>query len=162
MVVATTTWQHFQIRFSEWWAAILLFSLGTYISMHPGMMTDPHSGTLWTGMTRIMPQETWGLAAVVVGGARLAALYVNGHHARTPAVRLAAAFFSAFFFTQLTVGLYNSGLQNTGIITYSLVVLADIYSGFRASQDVTFVSRRARLVATESGGDNGRVAEERS
>lgn len=162
MVAVATTWQHFQVRFSEWFVAIVMFGIGVYITLHPGMMTDPRSGILWTGMVGMMSQESWGLAAAIIGGARLGALYVNGHHARTPTIRLIAAFFSAFFFTQLTVGLLKSGLSNTGVVTYACVVLADIYSGFRASQDVTFVSRRNRPIVTESGRDVGRIVEKRT
>lgn len=153
-MVVSTTWQHFQVRFSEWFAAITLFGWGVYLIIHPGMMLDPRVASLWTGMVAIMPQETWGLAAVLTGACRLAALYVNGHHSRTPLIRLIASFFSAFVWTQVSVGLWKAGVPNTGVWLYPCLVAADIYSAFRASGDVTLVSKRLRE-SEESGGGSG-------
>lgn len=141
-MVVSTTWQHFQVRFSEWFAAFALFGWGVYLIVHPGMMLDSRVAALWTGMVAIMSQESWGLIAVLTGACRLGALYVNGHHTRTPAVRLVASFFSAFVWTQVSIGLWKAGVPNTGIWVYPCLVVADIYSAFRASGDVTLVSKR--------------------
>ncbi len=153
MVVDTTTWQHFQVRFSEWFNALALFGWGVYVILHPTMMLDPRVAALWSGMLAIMGQESWGLAAVLTGACRLGALYVNGHHARTPAIRLVASFFSAFVWTQISVGLWKAGVPNTGIWLYPCLVLADIYSAFRASGDVTLISRRLEPVTRKSRDD---------
>lgn len=149
-----TTWQHFQARFAEWFNASVLFIWGINVVLHPSMFEDTEA--LYAGMLRIMSQTSWGLIAVIVGLVRLAALYVNGHHARTPTVRLIASFFSAFVFTQVFIGLWNSGVANTGFPVYAGLICADIYSAFRASQDVTFVSHRARVALAESGREQSR------
>lgn len=144
MIVATTkttVWKHFQARFAEWFNAGILFSWGAYVILHPGMMTDPRVSALWQGLLRVAAQETWGMLALIVGFARMAALYVNGSHRRTPMVRLIASFFSAFILTQIVVGLFNGDGPNTGRIIYPALILADIYSAFRASADMTFVAR---------------------
>lgn len=139
-----TTWLHFQARFAEWFSGAILFSFGCYLILHPSMFQDERVSALWAGMNSIMAQPTWGLVAVIVGLCRLAALYVNGQHKRTPAIRLVASFFSAFVWTQVVIGLWKSNVPNTGVTIYTGMVAADIYSAFRASQDVTFVSDRAR------------------
>lgn len=157
-MVVSTTWQHFQVRFSEWFGAIVLFAWGIYVTLNPGLFTDPRTGVLFEGMNQIMPQQSWGLMAVIVGGSRLGALYINGHHTRTPTVRLIASFFSAFVWTQVTLGLYHAGIPNTGLIIYTAMVAADIYSAFRASADVTLVSRRLRQENEGSRGDRSNEA----
>ncbi len=150
IVESYTTWQHFQARFAEWFSGIALFGFGSYLILHPGLFMDPRVAALWQGMAAMMAQQTWGLVGVLVGGARLSALYVNGRHTRTPAVRLVASFFSAFIWTQVVIGLWKADVPNTGLIIYPLMVVADIYSAFRASQDMTFVSHRERSVKAES------------
>lgn len=143
-MIVSTTWQHFQVRFSEWFGATCLFAWGVYLTLHPEMMTNPKNGEVFHGMLDIMPQPSWGLAGTIVGMARLAALYVNGHHTRTPTIRLATSFVSALVWTQVLVGFYKSGFANPGIVLYTCLIAADIYSAFRASGDVTLLSRRLR------------------
>ncbi len=160
-MVISTTWQHFQVRFSEWFGAACLFAWGVYVTLKPGMFTGEAAKVMFSGMVAIMPQQSWGLMAVLVGFARLSALYVNGHHTRTPSIRLVASFFSAFVWTQVVVGLYNAGVPQTGVVIYTGMVCADIYSAFRASGDVTLVSKRLRVSNEESPGDAG-ISETRS
>ena len=154
-MVISTTWQHFQVRFSEWFGAGCLFAWGIYVTLHPSMFTAPATATVFAGMNAIMPQQSWGLMATLVGFTRLAALYVNGHHTRTPSVRLVASFFSAFVWTQVVVGLFNAHVAQTGVVIYTGMILADIYSAFRASGDVTLVSRRLREENEGSRSDAG-------
>jgi hypothetical protein len=146
MIVATTTkqttWQHFQARFAEWQNATILTIWGSYVILHPGMFVAPKSGAIFIGLISVASQETWGMMALLVGVCRAAALYINGKHARTPAIRLISSFFSAFIITQIFVGLLNSGTPTTGLAVYPVLILADIYSAFRASADMTFVARQ--------------------
>lgn len=135
-------WKHFAARALEWQNAAILTCWGAYVILHPGMFTDPRVANLWTGLIKIAAQETWGIVAFAVGFARLAALYVNGRHTRTPLVRLVTSFFSAFVWTQVVIGMANSAVPNTGLVVYTGLVLADIYSAFRASADVTYVARQ--------------------
>jgi len=158
MIVATTStrttiWKHFQARFAEWLNAGILFFWGMYVLMHPGMMTAPGVAALWTGLLSIASEQTWGMLALIVGLTRGMALYINGAHRRTPMIRLIASFFSAFIITQIVVGMLNGGAPNTGLIVYPALIIADIYSAFRASADMTFVARREAEVeaATEAG-----------
>lgn len=141
MIVQHTTWHHFQVRFSEWFCAGLLFCFGLYLATHSDMFARSPN---WQGMREMFPQAVWAVSATIIGFARLGALYVNGRHRRTPLIRLIASFFSAFFFTQVVVGLWNAQVPTTGIVTYAFVVGADIYSAFRASADVTYGSKKVR------------------
>lgn len=143
-------WKHFAARALEWLNAGLLTAWGAYVILHPGMFADPRLAVLWAGLLAMASQETWGMVAFATGFARLAALYVNGRHTRTPLVRLVASFFSAFVWTQVVLGMANSGVPNTGLVIYTGLILADIYSAFRASADVTYVARQQQDM-TESG-----------
>lgn len=150
--IRTAAWQHFQARFAEWMNSGILACWGAYLILHPGLFADPRVAAQWAGLNAAGAQQTWGLVALIVGLSRLGALWINGRHKRTPMVRLLASFFSAFILTQIVLGLWNSGVPNTGIIVYSFLVLADIYSAFRASADMTFVARQNETAeATESG-----------
>jgi hypothetical protein len=152
IVETKSTWHHFQVRFSEWYSGFVLFAWGIYVTMHPGMFTDPKAGQMFQGMVGIASQVTWGMVGTLVGFARLAALYVNGNHRRTPSVRLMASFFSLFVWTQVVLGMWAAGIAQTGVIVYTGLVCADIYSAFRASGDVTLITRRHAKKAEESRG----------
>lgn len=146
----TSGWKHFQARFAEWLNAAILFAWGFYIIMHPGMMTNKAIAAMWEGLLVLAPEQAWGLVALLTGFMRLGALYVNGVHHRTPTIRLATSFISGFVFVQIAAGLWNGGAPNTGIVVYSALVIADIYSAFRASADVTFVAKARSDVKAES------------
>lgn len=161
MIVAletrTAAWHHFQARFAEWQNAIVLFGFGCYLILHPGMFEDPRVAALWSGLKAAAPQQAWGLICVLVGVARIGALWINGKHKRTPMVRLVASFFSAFVLTQIVLGLWNAGVPNTGLILYAVLILADLYSAFRASSDMTFVARQEQ--SEKPTAEPGRVVE---
>jgi hypothetical protein len=135
-------WTHFHSRFVEWQNGLIVACWGLYLLLHPGMFESNGMISLWAGLKAVAPQNTWGIAAFLVGSARLMALYVNGRHRRTPAVRLIASFMSSFIITQIFLGLYNSGVPGTGLVVYPILVLADIYSAFRASADMTYVANK--------------------
>jgi len=151
-MVIESTWKHFQVRFPEWLCAIVLTAWGLYLTTHPTMFTDPKTAPLWAGMNAMMSQPLWGMVATVVGVLRMGALYVNGAHSRTPMVRLIASFFSAFIWTQVLVGLWHANVSNTGLIAYTGYLVADIYSAFRASGDVTLAAKMRREAETKSDG----------
>ncbi len=150
--VRTAAWNHFQARFAEWMNAIIVGGFGSYLILHPGMFDDARVAALWSGMKAAGSQPTWGLACLVVGFARIGALWINGRHKRTPMVRLIASFFSAFIITQICLALWNTGVPNTGLIVYPVLVLADLYSAFRASADMTFVARQDKIAETAESG----------
>jgi hypothetical protein len=152
MIVEThSNWQHFHARFAEWLNAGLLFLWGVYLLTHPTMFTDDRTKALWTGLYAYAEQPTWAACAMLIGFARITALYINGSHKRTPLVRLVTSFFSAFIWTQVTTGLVNAHVPNTGVVVYAGLVVADIYSAFKASRDVTFITRHEQTVKAGLG-----------
>jgi hypothetical protein len=133
---------HFPARLPEWQNAGWLTCWGVYVSLHPGMFTDPETSGIFSGMaalvawTGMAPAGVWGVCAILVGMVRAAALFINGAYARTPIVRLIASAISAFVISQIVIGLVRSGVPNTGVVTYFWLFLADIASAYRASSDI--------------------------
>lgn len=153
MILETSsTWKHFQARFAEWFNAFAMMLWGSYVILHPGMFLDPKLAALWVGLLDVASQQTWGLIAFINGVIRLCALYVNGRRKATPSIRLAASFVSAFIWTQIVLGMWNGGTPNTGLVVYPMLILADIYSAFRAGADATYVARTEQVAESRSNG----------
>lgn len=133
--------QHFPARFPEWMMAGIMATWGAYIVLHPHLFTDPQTRPLFQGLADMVwvtgwdPAGVWGGASLVVGLLRACALFVNGAYARTPLVRLATSFISAFIWTQVAIGLARTGIPNTGLVTYSWLVIVDLASAYRAATD---------------------------
>lgn len=153
MILETSSgWKHLQARFAEWFNAFAMMWWGAYVILHPGMFSDPRLYALWTGLLAVASQQTWGLIAFTVGAVRLGALYVNGRRKVTPSIRLATSFVSAFIWTQIVLGMWNGNTPNTGLVVYPMLILADIYSAFRAGADATYVARREQVAESRNDG----------
>jgi hypothetical protein len=138
--------KHFPARALEWFGGFVMLAWGIYVYTHPTLFTDPRIATLFKGLADIAwfvpPNVSWGLFAVTIATARIVALWINGSRpVATPRVRLAASFASAFVWTQVLVGLLKADVPNTGLVVYTALIGADIYSAFRATRDVVATSR---------------------
>lgn len=144
-----TTWvglrKHFDARSLEWFIGIYLCAWGAYVILHPGMFTQSGAGRVFSGLLDLGPQEVWGFGAFVVGGIRLTALFINGTWGLTPLIRVATSFLSVFVWFWVCVGLYRSGMPQTGLIVYPGFVLADMFSAFRAASDAYEAEAMRRL-----------------
>lgn len=158
--------QHWPARKTEWLMMILVGAWGSYMLMHPAMFTDPATAQPLSGLARIAyrngatdPSLFWGGIALAAALGRGAALFVNGAYARTPIGRLVAAFVSMFIFTQVSVGLYQSGVPNLGLIVYPWLVAVDVLSAYRAGQDAVYaeVQRRSQIGAMRASAPYARA-----
>jgi hypothetical protein len=148
--------RHFPARFPEWHNAGILTTWGAYLVVNPEIMTSPATAALWTGLTDMTPigysaAALWGMLALVVGLLRACALFINGAFTRTPMIRLAASFISAFIWTQVVIGLVKTGIPNTGLVVYSWLVVADLVSAYRASCDMVYAEKQRRDLKSEMG-----------
>lgn len=134
--------QHFPARLPEWWMSAVLLVWGLYVMTHPHIFTDPATRDLFSGMAAMTgyldPARVWGGSAVMIGGVRAVALFINGAYTRTPMIRLCMSFLSAFIWTQVSIGFVNSGVANTGVVVYASMVVLDIMSAYRATTDMVF------------------------
>lgn len=137
--------QHFPARLPEWWMSSMLVLWGGYVVLHPGIFTASASRQMFSGMVAMAgdfdPAGLWGLSAVVIGMIRACALFINGAYTRTPMIRLFMSFLSAFIWTQVSIGLWKSGVENTGVVVYAGLVMMDIVSAYRAATDMVFAEK---------------------
>lgn len=146
---------HFPARVTEWLMAGVLFTWGYYVVTHPQLFTAAETAVLFSGIGRIaeffgQPPVTIGLMAVLTGFARAAALFVNGAVTKTPLIRLATAFMSAYLWTSICVGLWLSDVANTGLVVYPWFVFADVVSGYRAGYDLVIAENTAKQARSQS------------
>jgi hypothetical protein len=133
---------HFPARALEWFGAAKLTTWGIEVLFHPSALS---TSTAMDTLTHMATPVTWGLGAFTVGIVRLIALYVNGNHVRTPLVRLITSFASIFVWFWVSVGLLKSGVPTTGLAIYPWLVIADMYSAYRAGSDVVQAEAQYRL-----------------
>lgn len=147
--------QHWPARKLEWLMAGFALAWGWYVLLHPSLFTNPETAPMLRGLTEISapvteyPALAWGGVFFVVGLLRAVALFVNGAYTRTPLMRLIACFASMFIVTQIVIGLWNSGVPNTGLVVYPWFVIADLLSAYRAAIDVVHAEKQ-REVQKES------------
>jgi len=135
---------HFEARAIEWFNAFFLTAWGAYVILHPGLFHGP-SAPVWTGLLLLADQEQWGLGALIAGIVRVVALFINGQWGLTPLIRVFTSFTSVFVWFWVTVGLVKSDIPDTGIVVYSGLMLADVYSAFRAASDAYEAEAMKRL-----------------
>lgn len=84
-------------RSAEWLLACILFAWGANV-IRPNSSFDYPSYRI---MVALMQESTWGMLAVLVSVARMAALFVNGTWKRTPLIRLFCAIASGLFWVSI-------------------------------------------------------------
>jgi len=145
--------KHFPARWPEWFMACVLATWGSYILLHPQIFVQESSRTALAGMASMVdgypPASVWGIAALFTGMVRACALFVNGAYTRTPLIRLVMSFLSAFIWTQVFIGLTNSGVADIGLVVYAWLVVMDIASAYRAATDTVFAEKLRRDVKQE-------------
>ena len=138
---------HWPARKLEWLVSGFLIAWGVYVLLHPSLFTAPETAVLFSGLASIsapvtdFPALAWGGACFAVGLSRCLALFVNGAWTRTPLIRLIASLLSMFIVTQIIIGLWTSGVPNTGLVVYPWFVIADLLSAYRAAVDVVHAEK---------------------
>lgn len=142
---------HWPARKMEWIMAGIMVSWGSYVLGHPAIFHHPATGAVFSGLAAISdpftpyPALFWGGITFTAGGLRGAALFINGAWTRTPLVRVIASFLSMFIFTQIIIGLWQSGVPNTGLVVYPWFVVADLLSAYRAAVDVVHAEKQREV-----------------
>lgn len=124
--------QHFPLRVTDWLVSNILLTWGLLLFY---VTPETWDGGFFSGLRVVAGQETWATVAVVLGLARIVALFINGAMRRTPHVRAMGAFLSVFIWLQLTLGMLNAETTGVGLAFYPWLFLADIYNVYRAAQD---------------------------
>ena len=150
MIVFASLKEHFPLRKLEWIMAGWLATWGAYILAYPEMFTDPRTAAIFSGLNEVSDTygvagaHVWGWVAVIVGLARITALFINGLWRRSPVVRVVCAFISMYIVTQIVFGIAATGIPNTGIPTYTWLVIADLITVFVSGRDAVIAQFKPR------------------
>ncbi len=120
-----------QTRWAEIWLACVMTVYGAVLLFAGDTFGLPS----YRVVRAFMGEDTAGAAAVGVGAARLAALWYNGRHRRSPLVRIVGCAGGFLFYTALTIGFALSGPPlSTGLI-YGVLAAAELHSSSRSARD---------------------------
>ncbi len=127
--------ERFPARALEWFCGGLILALGWTMLLLPGSFDRPGL----QNFVDLMPPISWAFSGLVLGCMHIAGLVLNGHQPKISIpLRLISAALGASFFG-LFVGRFaettTSGSVAFGVITYSALVLAQIYNTFRIAED---------------------------
>jgi hypothetical protein len=142
--------KHFEARSPEWFNGLLLSVWGSFLILNPGIFDGPAAYS-FSGMKDLAPQELWGFGALVIGMVRLTALFINGQWGITPIIRVVTSFLSVFVWFWICVGLFRTGSPQTGMVIYPALMLADMFSAFRAASDAYEAEALKRLNELSEG-----------
>lgn len=130
---------HFPNRAGEWFCAAVLTDWGIRVAM-PARMFE--ASLSLRHLESIFAEHVWGFLAIAIGVSRLIALTINGSFAhklwysrRSPHIRAAMAFLSIGIWSLITIGLWRSGVNTTGLSIYPYIAIFDIYNAIRAGRD---------------------------
>ena len=136
---------HFRVRALEWLLAGVMITWAVILFQPEQSFTNPSFHII----ARLADEELVAWCCLIIGLARLAALYVNGAWVPSPWVRLFCALISAVFWLQIALGMAATATATTGLAVYPWFVLCDLYSVWRAARDAR-LSREVRLAQPEA------------
>lgn len=119
-------------RTSEWLLAAAMLAWGISLAMP---FNTFHELPSLAPLGWFATEEHWAWACGLLGAVRLLVLVINGAWSLQGHARAILAAFSCFVWTQISFGLFKSGLVNPGQIVYALFVVCDLYAIFRAAGD---------------------------
>ena len=120
------------LRAAEWIMSFTMITWGLIVLTNPGIFSTAPS---FRGMEHIMPQNTWGILALLFGTIGSCALAINGFWVATPFIRAVCAFIRCFFWFQITLGLFAGGVATTGLAIYPWLFAMDMWNIYRAMSD---------------------------
>lgn len=120
-----------QTRWTEVWLACVMTLYGAVLLSSGETFSLPS----YRVIRAFVAEDTAGALAVLVGSARLAALWHNGRRRRSPLVRVAGCAGGFLFYTALTIGFVLSAPPlPTGLI-YGVLAIAELHSSSRSARD---------------------------
>jgi hypothetical protein len=126
-------------RGKEWVSALIMITWAITLAL-PG---DTLSTPAFAAFHRFDLTETfWGVAFGMIGGIRITALVINGRWPTGPWFRVMGAVFGVITWSQVSYMLYltsvTAGVAATGVGTYGVLALADLWSVRRAMVDARY------------------------
>jgi hypothetical protein len=133
--------QTFHYRASEWALACITLLWSLILLANPNLFVENPS---LRSLGSMASQDVWVSGMLVAGGGRLVVLMINGAWHRTPHLRALGAFCSCFFWLEISLGLWHSGIASTGLAVYPVLLLLDSYNVLRAAGDARLADEQYR------------------
>lgn len=135
-------------RLIEWYSAIVMMAWSITLAMPPDTLANPRfSAFARYGVT----EEWWAAIFGIAGGARLAALYINGKWPHGPQVRMIGSIFGAVSWAQISWMLIEPeiartkgdfivavGMAGPAFLTYLTLAIFELMSVYRAAFDARY------------------------
>lgn len=120
-------------RALEWHCAISMLIAAVILAL-PGNTFG--NGSQWGRFADLMSEQGWALTLGGIAGLRIAALLINGHARRTPALRAATAAMGAGLWLMVSLLFFVPG-QPVNIMfgIAAVLCLSDLVSTFKAGVD---------------------------
>jgi hypothetical protein len=140
LVVRFPPLAHFRHRVLEWALGAITLTVGMTLLHEYPTLDQP----ALSEMARIASEEFWAWAMILIGLARLGALWINGAWRRSPWIRAATALMCAVVWLQITLGLLNVQMVTLGIAIFPWFLVAEGYSVWRAMSDARDASENKK------------------
>lgn len=144
----------FTSRATEWLFAVFLVGWCVMLFAFPSMFDAPGTSAQFAMLDRMFGQVAVAFSCGAMGIVRLVALWINGRSSGTPFIRMAMAFFSCFFWWQISLGLFLSGVPTTGWAMYPAILLFEMVNVLRAASDARLVYDDKRANADGTNGSH--------
>lgn len=144
----------FTARATEWLFAVFLVGWCLVLFAFPNMFSSPNTFAQFAMLDRMFGQVAVAFATGAMGISRLIALWINGRSTGTPFIRMTMAFFSCFFWWQISLGLFLSGVPTTGWAIYPAILLFEMINVLRAASDARLVFDDKRVASNGTNGSN--------
>jgi len=131
-------------RISEWLVSAILATWGLVVFF---INDATWAADVYSGLARIGDHRIWGAAALVIGCAKLIALFINGAMRRSPHARACGSFLAMFIWLQLSAAALFADALTVGLAVYPWLFLIEFYNLHRAARDAglsDFVFRSTR------------------
>jgi uncharacterized membrane protein YdcZ (DUF606 family) len=122
---------HFPVRATEWMMALMKVSWGFLLLLPFPTFESP----FMAAMQQMASQTTWGWIAFVAGTIHMTALYVNGTKRKSPHWRAACSAIGTLFWFQVCLGIYGTGIVNTGMAIYPWLFIFSVRNVVAAMRD---------------------------
>lgn len=139
--------QEFPNRVVEWGISYIMLTWGCLLISNAANLT-PLQAVFYAGWLKIMPLRYWGLSACAVSIVRIAALYINGAHKRSPLFRMGGGLASMLIWMLALVAVQRAGIMPS-LALYFWLAIGDGYAVYVASGDA-YTSKRKELAESDS------------
>jgi hypothetical protein len=125
---------HTADRLTEWLFALMMITWGCWL-LNPAWET--FRAPQYAALREIAGEAVWGAWSISIGAIRCAALYVNGAHRRTPAVRAICAGLGAIWWLVLSFLFLSAPVANpaAGFSWYPVFIVFEFACVWRSARD---------------------------